>query len=99
MKRGRIENAAEVLIEALAKPGRAPTRIMAATGVQYYFLECMLRAGLVEAVKTGRRRRKLVVTQKGREFLAAYKICDQLFPESCCSCKKPYGIKHVEKEN
>jgi len=85
LKRGRLENAAEIIMEAVKSPRSAPTKIMARAGVQYAFLYCMLNAGLVEAVKTGKRRRRLMVTPKGREFIQHYKICDSLFPETYLS--------------
>jgi len=52
VKRGRLENAAEIIMEAIKSPHAAPTRIMARADVKYRFLSCMLEAGLVEAVKT-----------------------------------------------
>lgn len=92
MKRGRLETAAEIIIEAVKSPHAAPTRVMARADVQYGFLYSMLNAGLLEAVKTGRRTRRLTVTPKGREFIQHYKICDSLFPETYLSTLgKPIG--------
>jgi len=85
VKRGRLESAAEIIEETAKSPYAAPTRIMVRADVQYQFLSCMLNAGLVEAVKTGKRRRRLTVTPKGREFMEHFTVCDRLFPEACLS--------------
>jgi predicted transcriptional regulator len=82
MKRGRLESAAEIIEETAKSPYAARTRILGRAGIQYGFLRCMLNAGLLETVKTGRRTRRLTVTSKGRELLQHYKTCDSLFPEA-----------------
>jgi hypothetical protein len=54
-------------------------------GAAYCFLASILRAGLVEVVRArvgNTRNRRLLVSEKGREFLRAYKICVSLFPEA-----------------
>jgi predicted transcriptional regulator len=81
LKRGRFEVAYEILKKAAASPKWAPTRVLAVVGVGYVFLSFMVNAGLVEAVKIGRRRRRLMVTPKGREFMLHFKVCQKLFPE------------------
>jgi predicted transcriptional regulator len=55
---------------------------MASTGVTYGFLDCVLTAGLLQTVNMGKRRRRLMVTDRGREFMRHVKACTELFPET-----------------
>lgn len=80
MKRGRFSCAADVLRDAVRHPYRAPTRIMASSGVAYDFLRWLTGAGLVEIVVLKRRRGRLSITDKGRLFLQYYRALEKLFP-------------------
>jgi predicted transcriptional regulator len=81
MKRGAKDIAAEILEQTISTPYHAPTRIIARVGVSYGFLKVLLSNKLVEAQPLGKRRKRLIVTEKGREFLLHYRACDKLLPQ------------------
>jgi predicted transcriptional regulator len=78
--RGRKDIAAQVLEVVVQKPEVAPTRIFGKVGVSYRFLQAMLKSGLISLEPKGKKRFKANVTEKGREFLTHYRICNKLFP-------------------
>jgi len=82
MKRGPKDVAAEVLEQVLASPTTAPTRIMARTSASYVFLKLLTANGLVELKQLTKKRKTLQITDKGREFLQHYRVCEKLFPLS-----------------
>jgi predicted transcriptional regulator len=77
MKHGRFDSAAEVLRQIIQYSRRAPTRIMRATGVPYHYLNDLLSSGLVQ-VYLKKKRSQLILKDKGREFLQAYRMCEKL---------------------
>jgi predicted transcriptional regulator len=82
MQRGLYDITAEILGEVIRSPNLAPTRLMSRTSVSYIMLTPLLSAGLVKAEFTSKRRRKLTVTEKGREFLQHYKALTEIFPRT-----------------
>jgi len=79
MSRDRFTQAAAVLQKIIEQPKRAPSRIFASEGINYNFLNKLLSSGLVEFLQEKRNRRRLVLTENGRAFLRAYRICERLF--------------------
>jgi predicted transcriptional regulator len=79
MRRGRLDQAAEVMSEIIKRPKRSPSRILAGLGINYIFLRTLLAAGLVQEYKE-KKRRRLTLTKEGREFLNSYQNCIRLFP-------------------
>ena len=82
MRRGLYDITGEILEEAVRSPNLAPTRLMARTGASYIMLEPLLSAGIVKLEPVSKRRKKLAVTEKGREFLQHYKALTQIFPKT-----------------
>jgi predicted transcriptional regulator len=78
--RGRKDIAAQVLEAVIQKPDTAPTRIFGKIGVSYRFLQAMLDNGLMCLEPKDRKRLKLSITERGREFLTHYRTCNRLFP-------------------
>jgi predicted transcriptional regulator len=78
--RGRKDIAAQVLEVVVQKPATAPTRIFGKIGVSYCFLQAMLQNGLICLEPIGRKRFKASITERGREFLTHYRVCNKLFP-------------------
>jgi predicted transcriptional regulator len=78
--RGRKDIAAQVLEVVIQKPDTAPTRIFGKIGVSYRFLRAMLENGLISLEPKGRKRFKASITERGREFLKHYRVCDEIFP-------------------
>jgi predicted transcriptional regulator len=81
LKRGAKDAAAEILEEAVRSPRLAVTRIVARTSVNYQFLKVIVKNQLVQIENAGKRRKKLVITDKGRIFLQHYRVCNMLFPQ------------------
>jgi predicted transcriptional regulator len=79
MRRGYHGQAAAVLEGVTQNRTRAPSRILASVGINFSFLVNLEAAGLVRRYKMDKYNR-LEVTEKGREFLDAYKICETLLP-------------------
>lgn len=79
MKRGRLACGADILREVIKYPKRSPTRILASSGVNYTFLDLIIKSNLAKII-TQKRKRRLQVTQRGREFLRCYTCCERLFP-------------------
>lgn len=80
LTRGRKDIAAQVLEAVIQKPDTAPTRIFGRVGVSYRFLQTMLENGLMSLEPKDRKRFKASITEKGREFLTHYRVCNKLFP-------------------
>lgn len=104
MRRGKFDAAADVLREAIQHHRRAPTRIMGSTGVPYAFLKSLTEAGLAEITRVKRKRRMLRLTDRGREFLKAYKTCERLFPRLSCDVHSyismgQEGKRGIEKDS
>jgi predicted transcriptional regulator len=81
LKRGSKDAAAEILEEAVRSPNLAVTRVVARTSVNYQFLKVMAKNELVQIENASKRRKKLIITDKGRQFLQHYRICNTLFPQ------------------
>jgi predicted transcriptional regulator len=81
MRRGLYDITAEILEEVIRSPNLAPTRLMSRTGTSYIMLTPLLSAGIVKLEPVSKRRKKLRVTEKGREFLKHYKALTQIFPQ------------------
>jgi predicted transcriptional regulator len=81
LKRGSKDAAAEILEEAVRSPNLAVTRIVARTSVNYQFLKVIAKNQLVQIENASKRRKKLIITDKGRQFLQHYRICNTLFPQ------------------
>jgi len=76
---GALEKTAAVLKAVIQNPGRAPTRVMASSGMAYGFLRFLLDAGLVQIMGKGHYGRRLRLTEKGRLFLKHYIMLEKLF--------------------
>jgi len=81
LKRGSKDAAAEILEEVVKSPNLAVTRIVARTSVNYQFLKVIAKNELVQIENASKRRKKLIITDKGRQFLQYYRICNRLFPQ------------------
>jgi predicted transcriptional regulator len=81
LKRGSKDAAAEILEEVVRSPNLAVTRIVARTSVNYQFLKVIAKSQLVQIENASKRRKKLIITDKGRQFLQHYRICNTLFPQ------------------
>jgi predicted transcriptional regulator len=81
LKRGSKDAAAEILEEVVKSPNLAVTRIVARTSVNYQFLKVIAKNQLVQIENASKRRKKLIITDKGRQFLQYYRICNRLFPQ------------------
>jgi len=81
LKRGSKDAAAEILEEVVKSPNLAVTRIVARTSVNYQFLKVIAENELVQIENASKRRKKLIITDKGRQFLQHYRICNRLFPQ------------------
>jgi len=81
LKRGSKDAAAEILEELIRSPNLAMTRIVARTSVNYQFLKVIAKNQLVQIENASKRRKKLFITEKGRQFLQHYRICNTLFPQ------------------
>ena len=79
MRRGRLDRAGSILEERVTRPQRSPTRITAGLGIIYNILSELEAAGLVQ-VYMKKKCRQLMLTDQGREFLACYRRCIELFP-------------------
>ena len=82
MRRGLYDITGEILEEVIRSPNLAPTRLMSRTGASYIMLEPLLSAGIVRLEPVSKRRKKLAVTEKGREFLQHYRALAQIFPRT-----------------
>jgi predicted transcriptional regulator len=78
VKRGPKDAAADVLEEVICNPKLAATRVVARAGVAYRFLTILSRNDLISFEKSGKRQRRLVLTDKGRQFLQHYRVCNEL---------------------
>jgi predicted transcriptional regulator len=81
LRRGSKDAAAEILEELIRSPNLAMTRIVARTSVNYQFLKVIAKNQLVQIENVSKRRKKLIITEKGRQFLQHYRICNTLFPQ------------------
>jgi predicted transcriptional regulator len=81
LRRGSKDAAAEILEELIRSPNLAMTRIVARTSVNYQFLKVIAKNQLVQIENVSKRRKKLIITDKGRQFLQHYRICNTLFPQ------------------
>jgi predicted transcriptional regulator len=81
LKRGSKDAAAEFLEEVVKLPNLAMTRILGKTSVNMQFLKLIAKNELVQIENVGKRRKKLIITDKGRQFLQHYRICNTLFPQ------------------
>lgn len=82
MLHGALEKTAAVLKAVIQNPNRAPTRVMAFSGVAYGFLRFLLDAELVEITGEKHYGKRLRITDKGHVFLKHYIMLEKLFPES-----------------
>jgi predicted transcriptional regulator len=81
LKRGSKDAAAEILEELVRSPNLAVTRVVARTSVNYQFLKVIAKNELVQIENASKRLKKLIVTDKGRQFLQHYRVCNMLFPQ------------------
>jgi predicted transcriptional regulator len=81
LKRGSKDAAAEILEEAVRSPNLAVTRVVARTSVNYQFLKVIAKNQLVQIENASKRRKKPIITDKGRQFLQHYRICNTLLPQ------------------
>jgi predicted transcriptional regulator len=81
LRRGLKDAAAEVLEEIATSPNLAMTRILGKSSVNLQFLRVIAKYELIQIQSVGKRRKKLVITDKGRQFLQHYRICNTLFPQ------------------
>jgi predicted transcriptional regulator len=80
MRRGQKDIAAAVLEEVIKAPNQAQGRIFARAGITYSFRKTLLENGLVEVLEINRHAKTMHMTEKGREFLTHYRVCNQLLP-------------------
>jgi len=81
LKRGSKDAAAEILEEVVRSPNLAMTRILSRASVNCQFVKVIAKNQLIQIETIGKRRKKLVITDKGRQFLQHYRICNTLFPQ------------------
>jgi predicted transcriptional regulator len=80
VRRAVKDRAADFLEEVIQKHDSPPTRICARAGVTYEFTDFLESRGLIELCKRTERRNVVLITDKGREFLKHYRICNELLP-------------------
>ena len=78
--RSKKDAAAEVLEQIVKSPNVAPSRVFARAGINYFFAKTLVENDLITSEKTGKRHTKVSITEKGRTFLAHYRVCDELLP-------------------
>ena len=78
--RGKKDITAEVLEEIVKAPNIAPSRVFARASVSYMFMKVLLQNDLLKLEKTGKRRARISITEKGHTFLQHYRICNKLLP-------------------
>ena len=81
MRRSNLDQAAAILTATTENPKRSPTQIFGYIGINYKFLKPLMIAGLIQIHRKNKRNR-LILTDKGREFIVHYKICEKLFQPS-----------------
>jgi predicted transcriptional regulator len=81
LRRGSKDVAAEVLEEVIKSPNFAVTRVFARANVNYQFLNMIIKSELVQLENVGKKRKKLIITEKGRQFLQHYRVCNTLLPQ------------------
>lgn len=79
-RRSKKDVAAEVMEEILKSPNTAPSRVFARAGINYFFAKTLVENDLIRSEKIGKRHTKLSITEKGRAFLAHYRVCNELLP-------------------
>ncbi|MBT0160688.1 hypothetical protein G4O51_11980 [Candidatus Bathyarchaeota archaeon A05DMB-2] len=82
MQRGYVEVIGELLEETVKNPNLAPSRITARAGVGYPKLRPLIQAELVTIETQTKKRRKLRLTEKGRQYLTHYRALTQLLPKN-----------------
>jgi predicted transcriptional regulator len=80
VRRGVKDQAADFLEEVIQKHDLPPTRICARVGVNWAFVDLLAGKGLIELEAKTERRNRVSITDKGREFLTHYRVCNQLLP-------------------
>ncbi|MCW4048038.1 MAG: hypothetical protein NWE99_10860 [Candidatus Bathyarchaeota archaeon] len=78
MQRGNLEIIGELLKEITEAPHLAPSRITARAGINYPKLQLLLQAQLATIETKTQKRRRLRLTDKGREYLSHYKALTQI---------------------
>ena len=66
--------------EMIKSPNTAPSRIFARTGINYFFAKTLVENDLIKSEKIGKRHTKVSITDKGRTFLAHYRVCNEILP-------------------
>jgi predicted transcriptional regulator len=79
-RRSKKDAAAEVLEQIVKSPNVAPSRVFARAGINYFFAKTLVENDLIKSEKTGKRHTKVSITDKGRTFLAHYRVCNELLP-------------------
>jgi predicted transcriptional regulator len=79
-RRNKKDVAAEALEEILKSANIAPSRIFARAGINYFFAKTLVENDLIKSEKIGKRHTKVSITEKGRTFLAHYRVCNELLP-------------------
>jgi len=83
MKRGLYDTTAELLEKVAQHPKWSASRVAPTVGVNVPFLKPMIRSGLLRYDDPEKKwGRKLLVTDKGREFLKSYRTLEQLLPKT-----------------
>jgi len=80
MSKPGIHVIARFLRKILQNPQLSPTRVAAYSGINYYTAKQILALGFVEKVKTGKKKTRLKLTEKGKRFLEHYQEIERLLP-------------------
>lgn len=82
MQRGRFDVTGDLLEEITNNPHLAPSRVTSRAGATYDKLQLILQAELVTMEQTTKKRRRLILTEKGRKFLFHYRTLKQIMPQT-----------------
>jgi predicted transcriptional regulator len=80
MSKPGIHVIARFLRKILQNPQLSPTQVAAYSGINYYTAKQILALGFVEKVKTGKKKTRLKLTEKGKRFLEHYQEIERLLP-------------------
>ena len=80
MKRGQLEIIGDFLQKVHEKPNWAPSRILGSLSMEHRRLQSFIDSSFVE-IKGEKPKRRLLLTEKGKQFLEHYQLCKALSSE------------------
>jgi predicted transcriptional regulator len=54
--------------------------VFARAGINYFFARSLVENDLIKSERIGKRHTKVSITDKGRTFLAYYRVCNEPLP-------------------